>query len=202
MGDFILGSVGVVGDVTGVKGEKEDLYRTGNVNLTSANIGALDVDNVYNGLDKTAAGYVLDARQGKALANKLDAAQSDIAIIIEGNQTTHTGGVAVGEYVIVCNSTISGITDGMYKATQAIPANTAIDSTYLTAVDGGGLNAVRQSTAIEEINAGTGMAAYKFQGFVLLLSTGNGPAIPSTGLPMPASLMPNTNTFASAAVTD
>lgn len=100
----------------------------------------LDTANVYNGLDKTAAGYALDARQGKALNDKINATQSDIAIIIDGNQTTHTGGVAINGFVYVRNSTISGITDGVYTAAQAIPANTAIDSTYLTAVDGGGLN--------------------------------------------------------------
>ena len=85
-----------------------------------------------------------------ALAGLGAAAQSDIAIIINGNQTTHTGGVAVGQYVIVRNSTISGITDGLYKATQAIPANTAITSAYLASVDGGGLNDVKdQITAID-----------------------------------------------------
>lgn len=66
------------GGVTGVKGENEVYYRTGNVNLTSADIGALDNDNVYNGLDQTDSGYALDARQGKtlndAIDNKLDKA--------------------------------------------------------------------------------------------------------------------------------
>ncbi len=100
----------------------------------------VDVSDIANDLTTTTAGKVLDARQGKALADKLGAAQSDIAIIIEGNQTTYTGGAAVGEYVIVRNSTISGIADGLYKAVQAIPANTAITSAYLEAVDGGGLN--------------------------------------------------------------
>ena len=65
-------------NVTGVKGEKEVYYRTGNVNLTSADVGALDEDNVYNGLDQTDSGYALDARQGKtlndAIDNKLDKA--------------------------------------------------------------------------------------------------------------------------------
>lgn len=60
------------GDVTGVKGEKEVYYRTGNVNLTSDDIGALNEDNVYNGLDQTNSGYALDARQGKALKETID----------------------------------------------------------------------------------------------------------------------------------
>lgn len=61
-----------------------------------------------------------------------------IGIVITGNSTPV--GASVGQYVIVKNSTISGITDGLYTAKFAIPANTAIDSTYLTAVSGGGLN--------------------------------------------------------------
>lgn len=115
--------------------------------------GYLTTENVANNLTTTAAGSVLDARQGKMLNDKINATQSDIAIIIEGNQTTHTGGVAVGEFVSVRNSTISGIADGLYKATQAIPANTAIDSTYLTAVNGGGLNEV--NVQIGTANGGT-----------------------------------------------
>lgn len=168
-----------VGGVTGVKGNAEIYYRTGNVNLTPADLGALNTDNVYNGLDEmaagyaldarqgkvlnesiddkldkanvyngldeTAGGYALDARQGKVLNDKINATQSDIAIIIEGNQTTHTGGVAIGDFVLVRNSTISGITNGLYKAVQAIPANIAIDSTYLAAVDGGGLNVLNSN---------------------------------------------------------
>ena len=63
-----------------------------------------------------------------------------LGIVINGNSTPV--GASVGQYVIVKNSTITGITDGLYTAAQAIPANTAIDATYLTEVSGGGLNAV------------------------------------------------------------
>lgn len=83
------------------------------------------------------SGEIRSPKKLEILDTKINSTQSDIAIIIEGNQTTHTGGAAVGEYVIIRNSTISGITDGLYKAVQAIPANTVIDSTYLAAVDGG-----------------------------------------------------------------
>jgi hypothetical protein len=64
-----------------------------------------------------------------------------LGIVITGNSTPV--GASIGQYVIVKNSTISGITDGLYTAAQAIPANTAIGATYLTAVSGGGLNSVR-----------------------------------------------------------
>jgi hypothetical protein len=61
-----------------------------------------------------------------------------LGIVIKGNSTPV--GASKGQYTIVKNSTINGITDGLYTAAQAIPANTAIDSTYLTAVTNGGLN--------------------------------------------------------------
>lgn len=83
-----------------------------------------------------------------ALASAIIAqTQRDIAIVVEGNKTTHTGGAAVGAYVIVHNSTISGIADGLYKAIQAIPQNTAITSAYLEAVSGGGLNVIAHNDA-------------------------------------------------------
>lgn len=69
-----------------------------------------------------------------------------IAIMITGN--TSSAGAAAGQYVYVKNSTITGITDGLYKAALAIPANTVIDSSYLTAVTGGGLNSLKDTIAI------------------------------------------------------
>ena len=63
-----------------------------------------------------------------------------LGIVIDGNSTPV--GASAGQYVIVKNSTISGVTDGLYKAALAIPANTAIDATYLTAVSNGGFNSL------------------------------------------------------------
>ena len=59
-------------------------------------------------------------------------------MLVEGNKSETVA--AAGKYVIVRNSSISGRPDGLYTAAKAIPANTVIDSTYLTAVSGGGLN--------------------------------------------------------------
>ena len=66
-----------------------------------------------------------------------------LGIVINGNSTPV--GASAGQYVIVKDSTISGVTDGLYTAAQAIPANTAIDATYLTAVSSGGLNSLLSS---------------------------------------------------------
>ena len=77
-----------------------------------------------------------------ALAEQKD---EEIGIVVKGNKTAHTGGAAAGQYIILRNSTITGCDDGLYTAAQAIPYDTVIDSTYLTAVSGGGLNALNAS---------------------------------------------------------
>ena len=66
-----------------------------------------------------------------------------LAVVVDGNKAAVSA--AVGQYVLVKNSTITSITDGLYTAAQAIPAITAIDATYLTAVSKGGLNDLQSS---------------------------------------------------------
>lgn len=64
--------------------------------------------------------------------------QNEIGIVCTGN--TCAISASTGQYVVLKNSTISGRADGLYTAAKTIPANTEIDSTYLTAVSNGGLN--------------------------------------------------------------
>ena len=54
-----------VGAVTGVKGNSESTYRTGNVNITAENIGALTGSDVVNELTSTATDKPLSANQGQ-----------------------------------------------------------------------------------------------------------------------------------------
>lgn len=78
----------------------------------------------------------------------------EMAPIVNGNKSTV--GAAIGEYVLVRNSSITGITDGAYTAAKAIPANTTIDSTYLTAVGtGGALNALNSKIGHPDYANGT-----------------------------------------------
>lgn len=88
-----------------------------------------------------------------AVASELAEAASNLDIVISGNKADQTA--SIGQYVTLQNSTISGRSDGLYKAAKTIPANTAIDSTYLTAVTAGGLNdlkaALLDKTAIAEM---------------------------------------------------
>lgn len=64
----------------------------------------------------------------------------DLGVVVDGNKAAL--GADVGQFVIVKNSIITGAADGIYMAAKAIPANAAIDATYLTAVSKGGLNAI------------------------------------------------------------
>ena len=80
----------------------------------------------------------------------IDSALGGMSIIINGNKTSYSSGASIGQYVTLINSTIvdSGdvmLPDGVYTAAKAIPYNTAIDKTYLTAVAGGALNALNSN---------------------------------------------------------
>ena len=86
--------------------------------------------------------HVHPTDNSRAASAELSALENGLAIDIDGNKTNYISGASIGDYVFVKNSTISGIADGMYKAATAIPYNTAIDSTYLSAITGGTLNKI------------------------------------------------------------
>ena len=119
----------------------------GNVAVTRASIGAAD-DTVV--VKHTSQSLTTDqktqARTNIAAASTTDITtlQNELGIVCTGNKTTVAA--EKGQYIILKNSTISGCSDGLYTAAQAIPANTVIDSTYLTAVSGGGLNALNSNS--------------------------------------------------------
>ena len=72
------------------------------------------------------------------------ALEDGLAIVVDGNKTAHVGGAAIGDYVLVKNSTIADILDGGYTAAKAIPANTVIDKTYLTPCSKGIANSLSE----------------------------------------------------------
>lgn len=75
--------------------------------------------------------------------------QKAIGIVVDGNKAASAA--AIGKFVVLKNSTISGRADGLYTAAKAISANTAIDNTYLTAISNGGLN----NLSVLSVNCGT-----------------------------------------------
>lgn len=99
---------------------------TGVVVLTGDSIlatsgGSLSVSQVLSNID-----------------SELSTIESDIGIVINGS--TASQNVSAGQYVIVKNSTISGITDGLYTSRYNISANTIFTASDLLAVTTGGLN--------------------------------------------------------------
>lgn len=91
--------------ITGVKGDAESSYRTGNVNITPANVGAVSISDVANNLTTTDSGKVLDARQGKVLNDAIDL-KLDKANVVNNLTTTAEGyaldarqGKAIKDYI-------------------------------------------------------------------------------------------------------
>lgn len=80
----------------------------------------------------------------------IEGLQDALGIVVDGDQAAVSA--STGQYIILKNSTITGCTDGLYTATKAIPANTAIDNTYLSAVSGGGLNALNTQIITKKLN--------------------------------------------------
>lgn len=123
-------------------------------------------DHMKDQLDDDAAGHLqleIDAitanigtvPPGKTLQGEIEAVaqiDDDLGIVVRNNKIAKAGvSASEGQYIILRESTIAGCADGLYKATQAIPANTAIDATYLTAVSGGGLNDLNNNSKPEKI---------------------------------------------------
>ena len=89
--------------------------------MITTNTGAKKIENSDNWRE------IFDAHNTSVDA--ADRIQPEVAPIINGKQCALS--VAVGNFVLLRNSTISGKADGAYEVTKAIPANTNLDSTYI-----------------------------------------------------------------------
>ena len=118
---------------------------SGNIVMANKKITNLG-DPTANG-DAVNKSYVDGQLSNYRTASDQDAIDSTqdaaIGIVITGKRPSIA--VTAGQYVIVRNSTISGITDGLYKANAALSPSTNVTAANLTAVNDGGLNAVRSS---------------------------------------------------------
>ena len=68
----------------------------------------------------------------------LTSVDATIGIVVTGSRPSMA--VSPRQYVIVRNSTITGITDGLYAAVNALSPSTDVTAADLTALSGGGLN--------------------------------------------------------------
>lgn len=138
---FVIQLERILDDVYNGKADAENTKQA--IASLTASVESLDSDkldksNVYNGLDKTAFGFALDARQGEVLSDIGSTIQGTLAIIANGD--THIA-ISSGEYVFVKNNT-HGLADGLYQASANVAANGAISSSNMTTNSKGGFNAI------------------------------------------------------------
>lgn len=151
---FYFNSSGAAFPTTGGTADSDSFTAVNNIlNALQTAIATLGSDDIAN--DSTVTGAsVTDALDEvkntlDQLETETETVENGLAIIVEGDSCV--SGASQGQYVYLKDSTITGYADGLYTAAQAIPANTVIDGTYLTAVTGGGLNSLNNGlNAIRE----------------------------------------------------
>lgn len=126
-------------------------------NKTAAQLGLGTYSKPSGGIPKSDLASAVQTSLGKAdsalqsvpstyrtaaAQDAIDAAQdAEIGIVITGKRPSMS--VTAGQYVIVRNSTISGITDGLYIANAALSPSTDVTAANLMAVSNGGLNSLK-----------------------------------------------------------
>ena len=98
-------------------------------------------DHMKDQLDEDAAGHL--QLEVDDLQDQIDTVEDDIGIVVTGN--TASQNIAKGQYVIVKNSTITGVTDGLYTANNNVTSGSAVVAADLTAVTAGGLNSLNSN---------------------------------------------------------
>lgn len=117
---------------------KTDLSSAVQTSLNKADTALQAVPPTYR---TAAAQDTIDAAQDAQIDECAKA--NEIAIVITGARPSIA--VSAGQYVIVRNSTISGITDGLYTANSALSPSTDVTAANLSAVSAGGLNSLISS---------------------------------------------------------
>lgn len=80
-----------------------------------------------------------------ALNQNLDLLRDEIGKVVNGN--TSALNISAGDFVIVKNSTITSVTDGLYTANNAVSAGTALVAADLTAQPTGAANVLNSNIA-------------------------------------------------------
>ena len=111
---------------------KTDLASAVQTSLGKADTALQSVPSTYR---TSSAQDTIDATMAKA---------NEVGIVITGKRPSTA--VTVGQYVIVRNSTISGISDGLYTAKAALSPSTDVTAANLMAVSAGGLNSLLSVT--------------------------------------------------------
>lgn len=94
--------------------------------------------DISENMDKIDTGY-------GNLQNSISGVDDTIGIVVNGN--TSLKNITAGQFVIVKNSTISGVTDGLYTAVNNVASETALVAADLSSSNtgDGGLNALNSN---------------------------------------------------------
>ena len=112
---------------------------TGAANELKTDVG--DLEDITG--DGSLSGFTATDLTGAAneLKNTLNSFEEEMVIVVNGSQAAMQ--IANQQLVLLKNSTVSGKTDGLYRATQLIPQGTTITAAYLSnPITIGGLNEI------------------------------------------------------------
>ena len=164
-----------VNTITGVKGDAEAAYRTGDVNITKANIGLGNVDNTSD-LDKpisTATQTALDGKQNTLTFDTTPTAGSTNPVTSDG----------IAAEISALNSNLSQKVSSVNGETPDTNGNVEIDATDIETSSG---------VAIKSVNGNHVTIADALQGNALGVNTTLEPIQSGSGTPSPTNIRPIT----------
>ena len=154
---------GNLGLLLGVTGGQEEAYIQYDDGVTPSLVKLLTPADIpsssgvvsFNGqtgvVTADASNLEMSSSDSTTIEDTITNIENDIAILINGS--TAAVNVAAGQYVLVQNSGMTGVQDGLYISNTAVPAGTPFTSAYLDAVTNGGLNWLNANIAKHTSNA-------------------------------------------------
>ena len=139
----------------------EILYGTNLKDKLKRDVVTLSPQTLTNG-QKAQVRTNIGAASAAETAADILAQAKEIGKVVNGNSCTDFT-LNTGDYVIVKNSTITGITDGLYtySSSTSKSAGSAVSSGELTAVSGGGFNALNSKISdVKSVTGRTGDTVY------------------------------------------
>lgn len=152
---------------------KSDLASGVQTSLNKADTALQSVPSAYR---TAAAQDAIDATQDADIETRAQA--GEVGIVITGARPSMAA--AAGQYVIVRNSTISGITDGLYTANAALSPSTDVTAANLSPVNIGGFNDLLGKTYTRTIDGITWNVIEIAGGTVIQSANLNSLSIPVT----------------------
>lgn len=153
---------GNLGLLLGINGGQEEAYIQYDDGVTPSLVRLLTPADIpsssgvvsFNGqtgvVTATGADLDINSNDNTSIDDVIEQIKNDIAILITGN--TASQNVTAGQFVLVKESTIAGVTDGLYTADNSVAAGGTFTSADLTAVVIGGLNVLKDNMTTKTIS--------------------------------------------------